>query len=250
MNEGPEFEGPPGSDATNGHAHSAEPTIQAIQAIQAMQTAQDLVGVVAASDYRVLMVLGGRDRWRVAGGYTFLPLELPGGICPAGMDPANYAPDLARRWLGCEARVIACPASYGPSAKHRIDRLPMTEQPAPLLQVARLAPPAEDANAAEEGTMPHLGQMLVRTYLVRIEGEPRPAPESAGLLALPLAALRQAVRGMPLADLLALPKVGYVPPEHADGANPANALVYVTGEYGERHLLRAVAKYGSEVLEG
>lgn len=210
------------------------------------QAAQDLVGIVAVRDYKVAMLLGGRNRWRTEGGYTFLPLELPGSAIPPDATPTSQATALARRALGCEAWLRSNGCSYGPSERHRIDHLETDEKPAPLVRVERLAPVESD----DDADIPHLGRVLVRAYLVEFQGDPQPPPEAAGLLLLPLAALRQTIRGMPLADLLALKGVEFVTLTGNDETLPANALVYVSGEYGERHLLRAVAKYGPEILEG
>lgn len=210
------------------------------------QVAQCLVAVIAARDGKLAMVLGGHDRWRAAGGYTFLPLELPGMTLPAGARPASQSTALARRALGCEAWVVSSAGTYGPSERHRIDRLDIGEQPAPLIRVDRFEPLEESA----DGGGPHLGRVLAQTYLAEFQGDPHAAQGTAGLLFLPCGALRQAVRGMPLRDLVALKGVEVILPNDPEDAAPENALAYISGEYGERHLLRAIAKYGPEILEG
>lgn len=209
------------------------------------QVTQHLVAIVAAREYKLAMVLGGPARWRTESAYTFLPLELPGAALPLGTRPASQGTAIARRALGCEAWVVSSPGTYGPSEQHRADRIDTAERPVPLVRVERLAPVEDGA-----GLAPRLGRVLVRIYLTEFQGDPRPAPGTAGLLFLPLEALRQAVRGMPLGDLLALKGVECVTSALPEGTLPENALVYVSGEYGERHLLRATAKYGPEILEG
>jgi hypothetical protein len=69
-----------------------------------------------------------------------------------------------------------------------------------------------------------------------------------GLLWLGPGALRAAVRGMPLADLLAMRSVEYEPSKQ--DTPPDDMLVFVPSEYGERYLLRVAAKYGPEAVFG
>lgn len=207
---------------------------------------QHLVAIIAMREGKLAMALGGPTRWRTESGYTFLPLEVPGASMPMGTQPASHIAALAQRALGCEARVISSPGTYGPSERHRADRLDNSERPAPLIRVERLAPLEADGRESEAG----LGRVLVRAYLVEFQGDPRPAPGTAALLFLPVRALRQTVGGMPLDDLLALKGVECIASAPPEGTMPANALVYVSGEYGERHLLRATAKYGPAILEG
>ncbi|HEX6123357.1 MAG TPA: hypothetical protein VFY89_09360, partial [Ktedonobacterales bacterium] len=89
-------------------------------------------------------------------------------------------------------------------------------------------------------------RVVIATYRVTLAGEPVTGAGSAGLLWLSLSALRQVVRGLPLGALFEL----------AEGETrrapevvwPADALVYLPAEYGERFLLRVAAKYGHHAL--
>jgi len=78
--------------------------------------------------------------------------------------------------------------------------------------------------------------------------EARPGDGHGGLLWLPFAPLRAVVRGLPLADVLAVGGVEFAPAP--DPAPPADALIYLPNEYGERYLLRVVAKYGLRAISG
>jgi hypothetical protein len=51
---------------------------------------------------------------------------------------------------------------------------------------------------------------------------------------------------MPISDLFATSDAAWQP--SASAALPGDALAYVPGDYGERYLLRVVAKYGPEAL--
>ena len=196
---------------------------------------------------RMLLLLGGEHRWRHDSGYVFVPLELPGGAYPEGWAPEAALAAIGRRWLDRPLRALAADVTYGPSPTHAIDRLPMRDAPAPLLYLERLAP----ANTERGEGVHRVSVEVFRATIDTIDksaaaGETgdalKPQPECAGLLLLSWQALRQVVRGLPLAELLAREDVTLQP--RPGVALPAQALIYLTGEYGERTLLRIAAKYG------
>lgn len=87
---------------------------------------------------------------------------------------------------------------------------------------------------------------IVRAYRAALSGEPQAGDGASGVLWLAPAALRLVMRGAALAELLALPTVAYQPAR--DVVLPDDAFVYAPAEYGERALLRIVAKYGPTAL--
>lgn len=191
---------------------------------------------------RVALVIGGESRWRRDPGCVFIPLELPGGPWPEGSSPEAAIATIGRHWLGAALHVLAAEATYGPSARHAIDRLPPRDAPAPLLYLERLAPADPERN---EG----VHRSAVAVYRALTEGADdtlEPCGECAGLLLLSWQALRQILRRLPLNDLLAREDVTVR--LHPGVSLPPESLVYLTAEYGERTLLRVTAKYGMQAL--
>ncbi|HEX6796222.1 MAG TPA: hypothetical protein VF116_00760 [Ktedonobacterales bacterium] len=211
-----------------------------------------LLALAIARTGRLALLAGGRSRWHTNAGYTFVPLELPGCVQEPGTLPHTTADGLGRRTLGRAARLIASRQLYGPSEVHRIDRLPtqLGDEPLPLLRLEREAP-------LHVAATPTLRRVIVTVYRARLIGPPALTEAAgggdvddgaSGLLWLAPDALRLAMRGMPFAELLAQPAVEWLPATARAAALPDDALVYVPAEYGERHLLRLVAKYGPEAL--
>lgn len=199
-----------------------------------------LVAVVVGRGERIALVIAGRERWVGRDGYTFVPAELPGGVVQDADRPDQAARRICAAVLRGMVTIRPSLRLYGPSARHAIDVLPTDgeREPLPLLRLTRLLPIEVGAH------MPHVA--TVRAYLAAAPHGVEPAPGVSGLLWLTTRALRTALRGAPLADLLA-----------ADGAElhvssrealPPDAFVYVPAEYGERHLVRIAAKYGAEAL--
>jgi hypothetical protein len=194
---------------------------------------------------RVALVIGDESRWRRDLGCVFIPLELPGGVWPEGHSPEAAIAAIGQRWLGNALHLLAADVTYGPSARHAIDRLPPRDAPAPLLYLERLAPADPERN---EG----VHRIAVAVYRATTDGATsatdtlEPHGECAGLLLLSWQALRQILRGLPLNDLLAREDVTA---RLRPGVSlPTEALVYLTAEYGERTLLRVTAKYGMQAL--
>ena len=194
---------------------------------------------------RVVLVIGGESRWRRDPGCVFIPLELPGEPWPEDRSPEAAIAAIGQHWLGSPLHLLAADVTYGPSARHAIDRLPPREAPAPLLYLERLAPADPERS---EG----VHRIAVAVYRATIDsatdtiGALEPRGECAGLLLLSWQALRQILRGLPLGDLLAREDVSV---RLRPGISlPPEALVYLTAEYGERTLLRVTAKYGMQAL--
>lgn len=208
-----------------------------------------LLALAVVRQGRLGLLLHGPSSWQRTPGYTLVPAELPGGVQEPETDTEVALTALALRWLGQSARVRGSRQLYGPSAVHTMDRLAATagDTPLPVLRFERSAPLYVAAT-------PAVRRVIVSVYRVRLAGPPRPHAEAAGLLWLSPAALRLAMRGIPLADLLTHDGAQWHTSAGPDGAAaPAAALrddafIYVPGEYGERHLLRLVAKYGPEAL--
>lgn len=206
-----------------------------------------LLALALARGGRLGLLLGGPSHWQRTSGYTLVPAELPGGVQEPDSDARTALEALARELLGQPAQVRGSRQLYGPSAAHTMDRLPAgpEDAPLPVLRFERTMPLYVAAT-------PVVRRVVVSVYRVRLAGPPLPHAETAGLLWLSPAALRLAMRGTPLAELLAHDGACW----HTDPAGAANlavalpddTFIYVPGEYGERHLLRLVAKYGPDAL--
>jgi hypothetical protein len=200
-----------------------------------------LVAVVVAQRGQVALLLGEQERWQVETACTFMPLELPGGAARDGEGDLQALERIARERLGLEVgrvRVMAGRWVYGPSAAHAIDRRPMGAgpDPQPLVELTRSLP-VEDAGRIT------LRPVVVRAYRCAFDGT-----FPSRLLWLGPGALRVAVRGMLLSDLLHMRSVECELPD--EDAPPDDALVFVPSEYAERYLLRVAAKYGPEAVFG
>lgn len=211
------------------------------------EIAEHVRAALVAVRGQLLLLVGGEARWRRDPGCVFIPLELPGAAVRAAGSPES-APEatlaaIGSRWLGRPLRLVPADITYGPTPAHAIDRLPPHGAPAPLLLLERLAPADP-----ERGT--GVRRVAVEVYRATIDGahmeELDPRDDCAGVLLIAWQALRQVVRGLPLADLLARDDVTlHLRPNIA---LPPEALVYLTAEYGERALLRVAAKYGVRAL--
>ncbi len=214
--------------------------------MQTETTAQAIHGRLCAALVtvrgRVALVIGDEGRWRRDPGCVFIPLELPGGLWPEGYSPEAAMAAIGQHWLGNALHPLAAEVTYGPSARHAIDRLPPRDAPAPLLYLERLAPANPERN---EGVRP-IAVAVFRAMTDSPADPLEPHGECAGLLLLSWQALRQILRGLPLDDLLAREDVTV---RLRPGVTlPPGALVYLTAEYGERTLLRVTAKYGMQAL--
>lgn len=218
-----------------------------------------ICSLVVARGGLLALIVGGSERWWEMDGYTFMPAELPAGE----LDPAMTVGTLprvlaaiAQRGLGCEGEPLSSEVMYGPSTRHAIDKLALAsddDAPAllPLLQLERGMPLGEQENAGSAEThgtrgLTPFGRVIVRVYRVALAAEAQPGAEAAGLLWLAPKALRVALLGAPLAELLTQPGVEWQ--AAARVSLPDDAFIFVPADYGERHLLRIAAKYGASKL--
>jgi hypothetical protein len=200
-----------------------------------------LLSLVIADAGRIVLLIAGADRWREESGYTFVPLELPGGPAEPAEPDERALQRIATARFGGPVRLLPGAWRYGPSQSHAIDRRPATDagEPCPLLEITRALPEEQD------DLPPRLVPVVVRAYRGSLVGA---GPlDTVSALWLAPDALRAAVRGLPLADLLARPDVLWRPAS-GDVHPPDDALIYVPSEYGERYLLRAVGKYGQHAV--
>ena len=198
----------------------------------------ELIAMAVLRSDRVLLVAAGPSRWLREMGCTLVPLELPGGAMarPEALEQAGQ--EIGARWLRMPLRVRSSRWVYGPSQRHAVDRRPplAEEAPAPLLHLSRIAP----GMVGDEMTSV-TGEAGLQSVLVRIF-----RAECAGLLELPFEVMRSVVRGMPLVEVVSAAGVRYLPAQ--DTQLPDDALLYLPAEYGERYLMRVVAKYGVEAI--
>lgn len=203
-----------------------------------------MLSLILHVDGRLALIAHGQERWQATPGYTMIPVEFPGVTLQPDENLAEAASALAMRAFGRSIRIVSSQTVYGPSATRRIDRLDSLqgEDPMPVLRVERMTP-----EERADGVL--LRPVMLRAYLTAITGGADPCHAQNSLLWLPPEALRVAVRGLPFSELLALEGVRWRP--SAQYTLPENAFVYVPSEYGERFLLRALAKYGPDaVLQG
>jgi len=204
----------------------------------------NMLSLILHVDGRLALIAHSAERWQATPGYTMIPVEFPGATLQPDENLTEAASALAKGTLGCSLHIVRSQTVYGPSATRRIDRLDAMpgEDPTPLLRVERMTP-----EERADGVV--LRPVMLRAYLIASAVKANPCPAHNGLLWLPPEALRVAVRGLPFSELLALEGVRWQP--STQYALPENAFVYVPSEYGERFLLRALAKYGPDaVLQG
>lgn len=202
-----------------------------------------LYSLIIAQSGRLALAVAQPQHWHASAGYTFIPAELPGGVFADDTPLLQATDQTARHFIGQSVELVASNYLYGPSAIHAIDRLDAATEvpPLPLLRLSRKLPMERSSDNAHI-----LSSVTVRAYLARPAHPVRPGPEAAGLLWLAPRALRQVMLGQSFADLLAQPGVMWDATE--DIALPEDAFIYVPSDYGERHIVRIVAKYGRDAL--
>ena len=212
----------------------------------------EIVAALVTRDERLAMTLGPTGPWEASPGCALAPLALPSMLAAPGAGRAE-ALALAARVLGLALAPAACPWTYGPSARHAMDRERATSSDAPFLRYERLDAP-EDAPVEADMTggacqrLPH--RVTIRVYLARARGES--GGGETDVVWLPLSALQEARRGLWLAALLAMEGVtltpAALPSSSSSPFSPENTLVYMPAGAGERQILRACAKYGDAIL--
>jgi hypothetical protein len=213
----------------------------------AMDSPQTLVAAIVTQGDRLALIAAGRARWQATSGYTFVPIELPSAALDPHASLADAISRITEGLLGQLGRPLASAQLYGPSQRHAIDRLDaaLEEPPLPVLRLERAT--ALDSGAdASPGTGLAFRRVLVRAYRVVLAGDARPGAGIAGILWGTPQVLRLAMRGLPMSELLARTDIRWQAGE--DSPLPEDALAYVPSDYGERHLLRVVAKYGAQAV--
>ena len=199
------------------------------------------VALLVTREQRLGLALAPPASWHDLYGLRMLRLELPCAACSATDDVRGTALALSLTVYGQPAQALPTRWTYGPSPRHAIDRIAASEpETAPFLRVERMLP-----EESETGAPPR--RITIEVYRAALTGEPLPNERAtAGLVWLPIAALRQLVAGMPISELLALPGVSMALASAV--TLPADGVVYLPSEYGERLLPRIAAKYGESAL--
>lgn len=200
------------------------------------------VALLAVRGQRLALTLAPQSRWHDLYGRQMARLEFPNAPHSVGAEPQAEALALAQRVYGRAASPLPTRWTYGPSARHAVDRSPATPSTAPFLRSERMLPLDR-----EQGQPLHLVAIEVYRATLTASGADALDPQiTAATLWLPQAALRPLVSGAPLDELRATEGVEI---EYAHGPRlPEDALLYLPSDYGERHLLRIAAKYGARAL--
>jgi hypothetical protein len=218
-----------------------------------MRTAElAAVALLAIQRQRIALCLAPEPRWQDLYGLRAARLELPGAAHTADARPAAEALALGPATLGARVAPLPTRWTYGPSPRHAVDRAaaPEPADQAPFLRFERMLPndAQDDAAAASSGATRQAPQQIsIAVYRAAMaEKSTLDARVCAALVWTPVEALRTLVAGMRLGDALALDGVKA---HAAPGMRlPDELLLYLPSDYGERHLARIAAKYGSGAL--
>lgn len=212
--------------------HTAEPAAIALLAIQRQ---------------RIALRLAPEAHWQDLYGLRTARLELPGAAHAADADPLSEALALGPAMFGAVIAALPTRWTYGPSPRHAVDRAAAPEPAAaPFLRFERMLP--QDDAAGASGATRHAPQQIgIEVYRAALAEEMAlDAQVCSALVWTPVEALRTLVAGMRLGDALALEGVEA---HAAPGSRlPDELLLYLPSDYGERHLTRIAAKYGSGAL--
>jgi hypothetical protein len=216
-----------------------------------MRTAElAAVALLAIQRQRIALCLAPEPRWQDLYGLRTARLELPGAAHAADADPAAEALALGPATLGAYVAPLPTRWTYGPSLRHAVDRAAALElaDETPFLRFERMLPNDALDDAASSGATRRAPQQIsIAVYRAAMVEEVTPdARVCAALVWMSVEALRTLVAGMRLGDALALDGVEALV---APGARlPDDLLLYLPSDYGERHLARIAAKYGSGAL--
>jgi hypothetical protein len=197
-----------------------------------MPDATDLLVALATRAERLALILGPPRPWAGTPGVRLAPLALPSALASPGAG-RDAALALGERALGIELEPVAPRWTYGPSARHAMDRAPALSAEAPFLCYERL-------DVGAEGASERPRRVTISVYLARARGI-----GAAGVVWLPLAALRAALGGLWLPAFRALEGVEFAP---WSASAPDETLIFTPAAAGERQLLRACAKFGDAIL--
>ncbi|MDE3229672.1 MAG: hypothetical protein KGO05_07305 [Chloroflexota bacterium] len=200
----------------------------------------DRIVLMLVREQRLALSLEPADRWTTLYGELMLRVEFPSVARDTGRAGRDQARDLCESVFRCDSTALPTDWTYGPSARHAIDRQPAAAPDAPFLSDVRLVPPDAMTGAAPRAVMREL-------YRAAPLGGMAPDPEkSAGVLWLPIAALQTLLRGARAADALGLAGVEL---RSAAGVELLDDnVIYLPAALGERMLPRIAAKYGERAL--
>lgn len=210
-----------------------------------MRTAElAAVALLVIQRQRVALCLAPEARWQDLYGLRTAVLELPGATHTTDADPEAEALALGPARLGARVAPLPTRWTYGPSPRHAVDRAAAPEPvAAPFLRFERMLPQDDTVGAGRRAPQ-LIGIEVYRAALA--EEMTLDARVGAAVVWTPVEALRTLVAGMRLADALALDGVEA---HAAPGTRlPDDLLLYLPSDYGERHLARIAAKYGSGAI--
>lgn len=213
-----------------------------------MQTAEPAaIALLAIQRQRIALRLAPEAQWQDLYGLRTARLELPGAAHAADADPLTAALELGPATFGAVVAALPTRWTYGPSPRHAVDRAAAPEPAAaPFLRFERMLP--QDGATGAAGATRHASQQIgIEVYRAALAEEVMlDAQVCSALVWAPVEALRTLVAGMRLGDALALEGVEA---HAAPGSRlPDDLLLYLPSDYGERHLARIAAKYGSGAL--
>lgn len=213
-----------------------------------MQTAEPAaIALLAIQRQRIALRLAPEAHWQDLYGLRTARLELPGAAHAADADPLSEALALGPAMFGAVIAALPTRWTYGPSPRHAVDRAAAPEPAAaPFLRFERMLP--QDDAAGASGAIRHAPQQIgIEVYRAALAEEMAlDAQVCSALVWTPVEALRTLVAGMRLGDALALEGVEA---HAAPGLRLSDELLlYLPSDYGERHLTRIAAKYGSGAL--
>jgi hypothetical protein len=155
-------------------------------------------------------------------------------------NPQVAAMALCRSVFGVEPDPLPSRWIYGPSARHAVDRAAAEDDAAPFLRFERMLP-----GDAATGKPPRL--LAIALYRVRLPAAPTLDPSTAaGVMWATISGLRALAAGLRVGEALTRDDLDWQP---ASGVHlPADGLLFLPSDLGERHLIRIAAKYGEPAL--
>lgn len=200
----------------------------------------ELVGLLAQRGEHLALRVAPVAAWRPLYRDLLLPVELPGHSCRIDEDPQVAAMSLCQAVFGVTPDPLPGRWMYGPSARHAVDRAAADDDAAPFLRFERMLP-----GDVSTGEPPRL--LAIAVYRARLPAAPPVDPSvAAGVLWTTISGLRALAAGVRVSEALARDDLDWQP---APGVHlPADGLLFLPSELGERHLIRIAAKYGEHAL--
>jgi hypothetical protein len=195
----------------------------------------DIIAALVTDAARLALMLEKPRPWPISPGCSIAPLVFPHMAAPP--DAGRVAAlDLAARLLDRPVSPVVSGWTYGPSARHAMDRTPADGADAPFLRYERFDTPKTLTDSPQ--------RTEVRVYLAHVLGGGSAAP----VVWVPPSVLRAALGGLWLAALLALEGVTLSDAAFISTFDVENTFIYTPANVGERQVLRACAKYGDQIL--